>query len=533
MDFQTGKNLAMQQMDYQQIHTSSFVLPAKEDIKTEKTEDEEAVNGKISGNNSCQDHSQTETLLSQNQEVLNTGFNDVEMPKPLNSLLPGTTIQLQPRSPSSDITSLTSPVQAKNPVNTQYLEPSGKSDKNSIALTMLPSEAGIPDTPFGKNKNGQIKRPMNAFMVWARIHRSVLAKTIPSTSNSEISVLLGAEWKKLSFEQKKPYFDEAERIRQRHQHEFPDWVYQPCIKKKKCSPPSVTNDFSSHFTTCTVMSSNLSDIYTLSSSAFTHSIPPLVHSIELLPKADIPTQLTQPASTMPTQSTSSISQPEKTETVSLHHPAEVISNDQSSLFLERNVHSLGNESEVSSKYYMPDLHLENEFVSMSLCSNTGLIAPMVGLPRVYHMGLPCHVEDPMHLSFHHAHFLPIPCDKPPSTCPSSSPPSSSGDGFPILPDDVHYEDSYQELKDLLSGVDDYFLSIDRDDDNQDNDLNDSKNSEWNSFFSETDVFLPVVQKLDPSATSEVSHFDQFNADNIDDEEILDIMSNISLSELHS
>lgn len=62
---------------------------------------------------------------------------------------------------------------------------------------------------------------MNAFMVWARIHRPALAKANPNANNAEISVQLGLEWSKLTEEQKQPYYDEARKIKQRHREEFP------------------------------------------------------------------------------------------------------------------------------------------------------------------------------------------------------------------------------------------------------------------------------------------------------------------------
>lgn len=79
----------------------------------------------------------------------------------------------------------------------------------------------MPDTPFSKDKSGHVKRPMNAFMVWARIHRPALAKANPAANNAEISVQLGLEWSKLTEEQKQPYYDEAQKIKQRHREEFP------------------------------------------------------------------------------------------------------------------------------------------------------------------------------------------------------------------------------------------------------------------------------------------------------------------------
>lgn len=97
----------------------------------------------------------------------------------------------------------------------------------------------MPDAPFSKDKNGHVKRPMNAFMVWARIHRPVLAKANPAANNADISIQLGLEWSKLTEEQKQPYYDEAHKIKQRHREEFPGKqvtsLYLPeCFRSERC-----------------------------------------------------------------------------------------------------------------------------------------------------------------------------------------------------------------------------------------------------------------------------------------------------------
>ncbi|XP_065071794.1 uncharacterized protein LOC135696350 [Rhopilema esculentum] len=52
--------------------------------------------------------------------------------------------------------------------------------------------------------DNRIKRPMNAFMLWARKYRSLVAKEFSEASNSEISVKLGEIWNELTSDQQSP-----------------------------------------------------------------------------------------------------------------------------------------------------------------------------------------------------------------------------------------------------------------------------------------------------------------------------------------
>ncbi|OAD76809.1 hypothetical protein PHYBLDRAFT_93327, partial [Phycomyces blakesleeanus NRRL 1555(-)] len=85
----------------------------------------------------------------------------------------------------------------------------------------------------------RLKRPPNAYLLFNRFMRSKLLKVNPNLSVAEISKSVSAQWKELSEKERKPYNQEASRLKQEHMDMHPNFttpqlkVRDPRGRKKK------------------------------------------------------------------------------------------------------------------------------------------------------------------------------------------------------------------------------------------------------------------------------------------------------------
>ncbi|XP_006902031.1 PREDICTED: transcription factor SOX-30 [Elephantulus edwardii] len=516
-------------------------------------------------------HNSKEVILAPPASAFGSHQQDLRIPLTLHTVLPGTRIQFQ-GPPPSELIRLTKVPLTPVPIKMQsLLEPSVKIETKDVPLTVLPSDAGIPDTPFSKDRNGHVKRPMNAFMVWARIHRPALAKANPAANNAEISVQLGLEWNKLSEEQKKPYYDEAQKIKEKHREEFPGWVYQPRPGKRKRFPLSVSSVFSG--TTQNIISTNPT-MYPYRSPTYSVVIPSLQNTITH-PVGEVPSTIQLPTPSVQRPSPITLFQPSVSSTAQVavqtsslpirpalpqQHFAGSSQMDTHQLqsgashsvkrptpvSLESTNKIPTSASTVHVRFATSTIQPPKEYPSVSTCSRSAPIPQPPPIPHshIYQpppLGHPATLfGTPSRFSFHHPYFLPGPHYFPSSTCPYSRPPFGYGNFPSSMPECLgYYEDRYQKHEAMFSALNRDYPFRDYPDERTHSE--DSRSCEsmdgtsyYNSHGHSGEEYLNPVPQLDIGAlenvftapTSTPSSIQQVNVTDSDDEEEEKVLRNL-------
>ncbi|KAJ1304814.1 hypothetical protein OPQ81_005949 [Rhizoctonia solani] len=76
------------------------------------------------------------------------------------------------------------------------------------------------------NPDGTPRRPMNAFMIFARRRRPEITANNPPLRTGEISKVLSSEWAAMSSESKQFYLDRARKLKDNFNARWPDYVYR-------------------------------------------------------------------------------------------------------------------------------------------------------------------------------------------------------------------------------------------------------------------------------------------------------------------
>ncbi|KAF9220368.1 hypothetical protein BS17DRAFT_348823 [Gyrodon lividus] len=97
------------------------------------------------------------------------------------------------------------------------------------------------------NTDGTPKRPMNAFMIFARKRRPQVAAENQSMRTGEVSKILSREWNAMSLSEKQFYLDQAKLLKDNFNQKYPDYVYKRrpnnSRKRRKVDPgPSLSAD---------------------------------------------------------------------------------------------------------------------------------------------------------------------------------------------------------------------------------------------------------------------------------------------------
>uniref|UniRef100_A0A1I8HSC7 Sex-determining region Y protein n=1 Tax=Macrostomum lignano TaxID=282301 RepID=A0A1I8HSC7_9PLAT len=86
-----------------------------------------------------------------------------------------------------------------------------------------PPALAPPNPQPRRRKRNHVPRPMNPFMVWAKVERKRMSRAHPDVHNVQLSRLLGDRWRSMPYQEKLPYILEADRLKQQHLLDHPGY----------------------------------------------------------------------------------------------------------------------------------------------------------------------------------------------------------------------------------------------------------------------------------------------------------------------
>nr|CAD7454261.1 unnamed protein product [Timema tahoe] len=112
----------------------------------------------------------------------------------------------------------------------------GKRRTQSLSALQKTYKCDIGPFSTKVKERDRIRRPMNAFMIFSKRHRTAVHQRHPNNDNRTVSKILGEWWYALGQDEKQKYHDLALEIKEAHFKEYPHWKW--CSKDRRKSSTS-------------------------------------------------------------------------------------------------------------------------------------------------------------------------------------------------------------------------------------------------------------------------------------------------------